>query len=90
MNWRHILFLSCFTAFLLLTVVDGRRNIVKATTGGSSEESTDLTKTLFVQKLDASKFLKKQGKRLARSSEERDEHDDRTHERDEYEYYDYD
>ncbi|XP_039213503.1 unique cartilage matrix-associated protein [Crotalus tigris] len=88
MNWRHILFLSCFTAFLLLTVVDGRRNIVKATTGGSSEEN--LKKTLFVQKLDASKFLKKQGKRLARFSEERDEHDDGTRERDEYEYYDYD
>ncbi|KAG8142567.1 putative Phytanoyl-CoA dioxygenase peroxisomal protein, partial [Naja naja] len=49
-----------FIVRLRKRVLDGRRNIVKATTGGSSEEN--LKKKLFVQRSHASNFLKKQEK----------------------------
>ncbi|XP_036308608.1 unique cartilage matrix-associated protein [Pipistrellus kuhlii] len=71
MAWRQLLLVTCFSAAMLLCMMqEGTGASVGTGQGPGQEARKGVKQKVFVQESDASNFLKKRGKRSPKSREE--------------------
>nr|KAF6394194.1 upper zone of growth plate and cartilage matrix associated [Pipistrellus kuhlii] len=81
MAWRQLLLVTCFSAAMLLCMMqEGTGASVGTGQGPGQEARKGVKQKVFVQESDASNFLKKRGKRSPKSREEVTEQEERNRE----------
>ncbi|XP_059536886.1 unique cartilage matrix-associated protein isoform X2 [Myotis daubentonii] len=71
MAWRQLLLVACFSAAVLLCMLQEGTSASVGTGQGAGQEAQDgVEKKIFIQESDASNFLKKRGKRSPKSRDE--------------------
>ncbi|XP_036208540.1 unique cartilage matrix-associated protein isoform X2 [Myotis myotis] len=71
MVWRQLLLVACFSAAVLLCMLQEGTSASVGTGQGAGQEAQDgVEQKIFIQESDASNFLKKRGKRSPKSRDE--------------------